>query len=765
MTAMLNRYVAGVVCILYFFAASFLSAQSLEPLVDSQSKRVFAHKVSGHTAIKGEPLAVAKSFISANSSALGVQNFPSNFQALPLERDQYGSTQKYQQVIDGVPVHGSSLMVQMKPDGEPTYIKTKIINGFSKSLVAKVTRPSAKRLAKRFARKTSQEKLKISSPRLIVLPLGFINNEPSVNAKLAWQVVIVDTKTDGDFFGAMYFLDASSGKLLFTLPMRAELHRQSIDCASDQGAVRKINGNMYSQACDNVLPEGCGHEIDVGNPLFDGYVFGRMEGKPARGSYPNPNPIPYYPYLGTSDVDDLYDLLEVNHDYYYNNFGIDGANGQGGLAGGSLNLGITRGWANFDSGSCGSGLCPGGAGFNFSSGSVSFCLGAVVPDTVGHEYTHGVVQYSIPGGPVYLGQTGALNEATADFMGQLIEYSYTGTTDWKEKTSPHFPPIRDLANPHSIISSHTGLPYPATFYDSYLYCGSGDQYGVHANSTVLSHALYLIAEGGSSNGCEIQGVGMDVAQQILFRGWRTYFSATETFNEAYEDLNQACNDLYGATRPEYCMTVEKALQAVEMDQQGICNDPDLSEYHTPACAQTPLPGAVDPARPDLETTLLFAPDENVFSLGQEWTGVGTVRAVLCDAGAKRMDGSQIVPYNGIFTDVTVNSDGTFAAPLWSGATEGPFEIVIDRNGDWIYDPIEDRTVTFDVRRPVDGDGVCYQGENLITSEDCHDAPTDCACSIGYTCARMTSNPNGPYECRRKVKPPRFNVMMLPEPER
>ena len=200
-----------------------------------------------------------------------------------------------------------------------------------------------------------------------------------------------------------------------------------------------------------------------------------------------------------------------------------------------------------------------------------------------------------------------------------------------------------------------------------------------------------------------------------------------------------------------------------MDQQGICADPDLSEYHTPACAQVALPGAVDPARPDLDTALLFAPDENVYSLGAEWAGATTVRAVLSEVGAKRLDGSQIVPFNGIYTDITVNPDGTFAAPLWSGAQVGTYEIVIDRNGDWIYDPLSDRTVTFEVRDPVDGDAMCYQGENLVTSEDCHDAPTDCACASYHYCAPMTSDLAGPYECRKRVKQTRYNVMVQPEP--
>ena len=52
---------------------------------------------------------------------------------------------------------------------------------------------------------------------------------------------------------------------------------------------------------------------------------------------------------------------------------------------------------------------------------------------------------------------------------------------------------------------------------------------LHINSTILSHAMYLISEGGEHNGCDITGQGTDVAQRIFFRGWRTYFSSNPNF--------------------------------------------------------------------------------------------------------------------------------------------------------------------------------------------------------------------------------------------
>ncbi|MBK7856266.1 MAG: M4 family metallopeptidase [Bacteroidetes bacterium] len=44
-------------------------------------------------------------------------------------------------------------------------------------------------------------------------------------------------------------------------------------------------------------------------------------------------------------------------------------------------------------------------------------------DIVGHEFTHGVVQYSA--GLVYQGESGALNESFADIFGECIEFLFT----------------------------------------------------------------------------------------------------------------------------------------------------------------------------------------------------------------------------------------------------------------------------------------------------------------------------------------------------
>lgn len=112
-------------------------------------------------------------------------------------------------------------------------------------------------------------------------------------------------------------------------------------------------------------------------------------------------------------------------------------------------------------------------------------------DIVGHEYTHAVITYIVgQGGPALVsGESGALNEAYADIMGSLIE-GKSGPDRWLigEDTENGGAAVRSLADPTSFQT-----PY-GPYRDQYAtrYTGTKDEGGVHANSTIFSHAAYLM---------------------------------------------------------------------------------------------------------------------------------------------------------------------------------------------------------------------------------------------------------------------------------
>jgi Zn-dependent metalloprotease len=113
-------------------------------------------------------------------------------------------------------------------------------------------------------------------------------------------------------------------------------------------------------------------------------------------------------------------------------------------------------------------------------------------DVVAHEYTHAVVSYAVGQGAslgLDHGESGALNEAYADILGSLVE-GKSGPDRWLIGEDSHWATgaLRNIADPSSIMSDFG--PYRETYATRYT--GTGDDGGEHVNSTIFSHAAYLM---------------------------------------------------------------------------------------------------------------------------------------------------------------------------------------------------------------------------------------------------------------------------------
>ena len=122
-------------------------------------------------------------------------------------------------------------------------------------------------------------------------------------------------------------------------------------------------------------------------------------------------------------------------------------------------------------------------------------------DIVGHELTHGVIEHSA--NLLYQDQPGALNEAFADIFGEMIEArTNRRRPDWITGRDLALPasgggpdlgrPIRNMKDPGAFLT-HFGRPYPKKM--SEFFHIQEDNGGVHINSTIISHAFYLLVKG------------------------------------------------------------------------------------------------------------------------------------------------------------------------------------------------------------------------------------------------------------------------------
>ena len=207
-------------------------------------------------------------------------------------------------------------------------------------------------------------------------------------------------------------------------------------------------------------------------------------------------------------------------------------------------------------------------------GSADKYAGAL--DIIGHEVTHGVVQYSA--GLVYRNAAGALNESFADIFGEGTEWAaQSSVSDWKIGTAMRTI-MRDMKDPASIVI-YAGRRYPASMSD---YISPDDPFlrnypqqdagGVHFNSSIPNHAFYLLVEGLPGG-----GIGRSKAHQIFYRTLTTKLSKNSDFQDLRTGAVLSAQELYGVGSTEVTK-VKAAFDAVEIYEPQVAVSTGTEAY-------------------------------------------------------------------------------------------------------------------------------------------------------------------------------------------
>lgn len=189
---------------------------------------------------------------------------------------------------------------------------------------------------------------------------------------------------------------------------------------------------------------------------------------------------------------------------------------------------------------------------------------AAALDVVGHELTHGVTASTA--NLQYKDQSGALNEAMSDIFGESVEdYVTGGKADWivGEDLGK---PLRSMKNPSSI-EIYAGRYFPSKMSqfigpdDPFLNnFGNQDNGGVHLNSTIVSHAYWLLAKGMTG------AIGVRNAEKIFYRALTTHLLMNSQFIDARLACVASAKELFPSDSTMAIKT-EAAFDAV-----GIYND-------------------------------------------------------------------------------------------------------------------------------------------------------------------------------------------------
>jgi Zn-dependent metalloprotease len=175
-------------------------------------------------------------------------------------------------------------------------------------------------------------------------------------------------------------------------------------------------------------------------------------------------------------------------------------------------------------------------------------------DVCGHEFTHGVTNFSA--NLVYSYQSGALNESFSDIFGTAIEF-------WKKPSSANWligdqivfnqpGALRNMMNPNQYND-------PDTYLGTFWYTGTADNGGVHTNSGVQNKWFYILSIGESGtndigNNYNVTGIGIMNAARIAFRNLTTYLVTSSQYSDARTYAILSAQDLFGACSPEVIAT-------------------------------------------------------------------------------------------------------------------------------------------------------------------------------------------------------------------
>jgi Zn-dependent metalloprotease len=216
-------------------------------------------------------------------------------------------------------------------------------------------------------------------------------------------------------------------------------------------------------------------------------------------------------------------------------------------------------------------------------------------DVVGHEYSQGVIENITHEADE--GQSGALGEGWADAMGKAVE-AYTNRTgetwaepNWAVGTALPHGAIRNLKEPGKF-SEIVGHPDPEKLSEYVPACI--DNNGMHENSTIISHAFYLLSS----------KIGIEEATRVFYRMQMVYMvnSPTATLELARGVAVRAADDLFGEGSTKAKET-EAAFNAVGLN--GIAQP--LLECNTPSeCSAGKTLADQEPANGTASTVNMLA---------------------------------------------------------------------------------------------------------------------------------------------------------------
>jgi zinc metalloprotease ZmpA len=487
---------------------------------------------------KQQAIAWAQQNVTAHASKIGLAKGQS-VQVLDTIVDSDGSSHvRFQRTYRGVEVIGGDFVVHQGKRGA-----YRALSGAKISPVAGQVKPKvgAKHAANTAARSVGFRPTS-AKPELKILAVG---RTPT----LTWRVNVEGRRADSSPAGQYVFVSAHTGKVIDSWASEV-----NVTGSGNSLFVGTVPVETTQQGASYVMidPTRGNNATHNGPYASSAPVFSDSDNTWGNGSTSNTK---------TAGVDAHFGIA-TTWDFYKTKFGRNGIANNGVGAKSYVHDGtyVNASWSD----SC---FC-----MKYGDGDATTYFPLVELDIAGHEMTHGVT--SRTANLVYRGESGGLNEATSDIMGNSVEFyagnagdpgDYVVGEEIFRSYNPAINFIRRMDNPSADGASQNCWTTRTRRID------------VHYSSGPANHFFYLLSEGSGAktingiahnsttcNGSTITGIGRDKAAAIWYRALTVYMTSSTIYSGARVATINAATDLYGSSSTEVA-TVRAAWSAVSVN--------------------------------------------------------------------------------------------------------------------------------------------------------------------------------------------------------
>lgn len=456
-------------------------------------------------------------------------------------------TTKFQHYFSGLEVVGSMAIHHRGPAG------TDIANGvqkFSLDVRPAMTADQAALLAK----SVGGDRTLLGVPQLKIFP-----DEVQGSAHLIYWVELASSPKDG---GRDVLIDANSGKIIANLSKDYDLAPIEVFSAANQGftvvPVADEADPTKMKACQiKDLATGAESEIDADacNEKAEQACQVVLQGSPILINSDHCKQTVTRSVAGgaidAASATALANSLAVLK-YYQDTHKRNSYDGRGGTIINIVSAGDGYSNAHWDS-QANHMVYGAGDGTDFNDFTAAL-------DVAGHEMTHGVTSQTAR--LIYMGESGALNEAFSDFFGKMVDFSddwSIGKKLFKDQTNARG--VRDLATPANLTFRRRDadgndlgrFPYPSHYKDALPNedeCGqTNDNCWVHINSTIPGHMGYRM----------VQTIGKQKAEKLWYAVLTHGLGPRDNFKAASASFQKLCKQVLDA---DSCVKVKATLAEV-----------------------------------------------------------------------------------------------------------------------------------------------------------------------------------------------------------